>query len=144
MIFEKNEIVKDDGKPYVVYTPFMRKWKASLLEDLSHLDEKKIVKNFCHKSFSQLLKINDYGFKESKLKIQAFKLNKEIVINYAEQRNFPNLNSTSKIGPYLRFGTVSIRKIVSGLLKLQRRYIFKRISLEGIFYANTISFSTYS
>ena len=59
VIFEKNEIVKDDGKPYVVYTPFMRKWKASLLEDLSHVDEKKIVKNFCHKSFSQLLKIND-------------------------------------------------------------------------------------
>ena len=133
VIFEKNEIVKDDGKPYVVYTPFMRKWKASLLEDLSHLDEKKIVKNFCHKSFSQLLKINDYGFKESKSKIQAFKLNKEIVINYAEQRNFPNLNSTSKIGPYLRFGTVSIRKIVSGLLSFKDDTFLKELVWREFF-----------
>ena len=117
VIFEKNEIVKDDGNPYVVYTPYMKKWKTKLNEDITLLDEKKILNNFYKEAISNLLKLSDYGFVENESKIEAFKLNKEIVINYAERRNFPYLNSTSKIGPYLRFGSVSIRKIVSGLLK---------------------------
>ena len=117
VIFEKNEIVKDDGNPYVVYTPFMKKWKSKLNEDITLLDEKKILNNFYQEAISNLLKLSDYGFVENESKIEAFKLNKEIVINYAERRNFPYLNSTSKIGPYLRFGSVSIRKIVSGLLR---------------------------
>ena len=117
VIFEKNEIVKDDGNPYVVYTPFMKKWKTKLNEDITLLDEKKILNNFYQEAISNLLKLSDYGFLENKSKIEAFKLNKEIVINYAERRNFPYLNSTSKIGPYLRFGSVSIRKIVSGLMR---------------------------
>jgi deoxyribodipyrimidine photo-lyase len=29
VIFEKNEVVKDDGTPYVVYTPYFNKWKNS-------------------------------------------------------------------------------------------------------------------
>tara|TARA_B100001996_G_scaffold380201_1_gene367240 strand:- start:1934 stop:3232 length:1299 start_codon:yes stop_codon:yes gene_type:complete len=117
VIFEKNEIVKDDGNPYVVYTPFMKKWKTKLNEDITLLDEKKILNNFYQEAISNLLKLSDYGFVENESKIEAFKLNTEIVINYAERRNFPYLNSTSKIGPYLRFGSVSIRKIVSGLLR---------------------------
>ena len=117
VIFEKNEIVKDDGNPYVVYTPYMKKWKSKLNEDITLLDEKKILNNFYQEAISNLLKLSDYGFVENESKIEAFKLNKEIVINYAERRNFPYLNSTSKIGPYLRFGSVSIRKIVSGLLR---------------------------
>ena len=117
VIFEKNEIVKDDGTPYVVYTPYMKKWKTKLYEDITLLDEKKILNNFYQEAISNLLKLSDYGFVENESKIEAFKLNKEIVINYPERRNFPYLNSTSKIGPYLRFGSVSIRKIVSGLLK---------------------------
>ena len=117
VIFEKNDIVKDDGNPYVVYTPFMKKWKTKLNEDITLLDEKKILNNFYQEAISNLLRLSDYGFTENESKIEAFKLNKEIVINYAERRNFPYLNSTSKIGPYLRFGSVSIRKIVSGLLR---------------------------
>ena len=117
VIFEKNEIVKDDGTPYVVYTPYMKKWKTKLYEDITLLDEKKILNNFYKEAISNLLKLSDYGFVENESKIEAFKLNKEIVINYAERRNFPYLNSTSKIGPYLRFGSVSIRKIVSGLMR---------------------------
>ena len=117
VIFEKNEIVKDDGNPYVVYTPFMKKWKTKLNEDITLLEEKKILNNFYQEAISNLLKLSDYGFVENESKIEAFKLNTETVINYAERRNFPYLNSTSKIGPYLRFGSVSIRKIVSGLLR---------------------------
>ena len=30
VIFEKNEVVKDDGRPYTVFTPYSRKWKINL------------------------------------------------------------------------------------------------------------------
>lgn len=119
VIFEKNEVVKDDGNPYVVYTPYMRKWKARLNEDLSELNEKEVFNNFYNSPVSALKKLNEYGFIENDKKIEAFKLNSDIVTKYAETRNFPSINSTSKIGPYLRFGTVSVRKIVSGLLKFK-------------------------
>ena len=119
VIFEKNEVVKDDGNPYVVYTPYMRKWKANLIEDLSILAEKEVINNFYNSSISGLMKLNEYGFIENDKKIESFKLNKDTVTKYADTRNFPSINSTSKIGPYLRFGTVSVRKIVSGLLKFK-------------------------
>ena len=119
VIFEKNEVVKDDGNPYVVYTPYMRKWKASLNEDLSELNEKEVINNFYNSPVSALKKLYEYGFIENDKKIEAFKLNRDIVTKYADTRNFPSINSTSKIGPYLRFGTVSVRKIVSGLLKFK-------------------------
>ena len=51
VIFEKNEVVKDDGKPYVVYTPYMRKWKSIFNEDLTCINEKKVARNFYHKSY---------------------------------------------------------------------------------------------
>ena len=119
VIFEKNEVVKDDGNPYVVYTPYMRKWKSNLSEDLSKLAEKEVVNNFYNSSICGLMKLNEYGFIENDKKIEPFKLNKDIVTKYADTRNFPSINSTSKLGPYLRFGTVSVRKIVSGLLKFK-------------------------
>ena len=119
VIFEKNEVVKDDGSPYVVYTPFMKKWKANLNEDLSKLAEKEVVNNFYNSSISALMELSKYGFVENDKKIEVFKLNKDIVTKYADTRNFPSINSTSKLGPYLRFGTVSVRKIVSGLLKFK-------------------------
>ncbi len=119
VIFEKNEVVKDDGNPYVVYTPYMRKWKSNLSEDLSKLAEKEVVNNFYNSSICGLMKLNEYGFIENDKKIEPFKLNKDTVKKYADTRNFPSINSTSKLGPYLRFGTVSVRKIVSGLLKFK-------------------------
>ena len=119
VIFEKNEVVKDDGSPYVVYTPYMRKWKANLNEDLSKLAEKEVVNNFYNSSISALMELSKYGFVENDKKIEVFKLNKDIVTKYADTRNFPSINSTSKLGPYLRFGTVSVIKIVSGLLKFK-------------------------
>ena len=119
VIFEKNEVVKDDGKPYVVYTPYMRKWKANLNEDLSKLSEKEVLNNFYNSPVSALKKLNDYSFTENDKKIEAFKLNKDTVKKYTDTRNFPSINSTSKLGPYLRFGTVSVRKIISGLLKFK-------------------------
>ena len=119
VIFEKSEVVKNDGNPYVVYTPYKNKWKIKLKEDVTILDEKIISNNFFFYENYSLKKINFYGFENSNDKIEKFKLTSDIIENYSERRNFPDLNATSKIGPYLRFGTISIRKIVGSLLKFK-------------------------
>jgi deoxyribodipyrimidine photo-lyase len=133
VIFEKNEVVKDDGKPYVVYTPYMRKWKSNLNEDLSKLAEKEVVNNFYNSSISGLMKLKDYGFIENDKKIESFKLNKDVVTKYADTRNFPSINSTSKLGPYLRFGIVSVRKIISGLLKFKNQTFLNELIWREFF-----------
>lgn len=133
VVFEKNEVVKDDGNPYVVFTPYMRKWKTNLNEDLTNLEEKKVLNNFYTKTISGLLDLKNYGFIENDKKIESFKLNSEIVTKYAETRNFPSINSTSKLGPYLRFGTVSVRKIVTGLLKFKDQTFLNEIIWREFF-----------
>ena len=119
VIFEKSEVIKNDGNPYVVYTPYKNKWKIKLKEDVTILDEKIIGNNFFFYKNYSIKKINFYGFEKSNDKIEKFKLTSDIIKHYSERRNFPDLNATSKIGPYLRFGTISIRKIVSSLLKFK-------------------------
>ncbi len=119
VIFEKSEVVKNDGNPYVVYTPYKNKWKIKLKEDITILDEKIIDNNFFFYKNYSLKKIDFYGFEINNDKIEKFKLNSDIINNYSERRNFPNLNATSKIGPFLRFGTISIRKIVRHLLNFK-------------------------
>ena len=133
VIFEKNEVVKDNGEPYVVYTPYMRKWKSKLTENLSELNDKKVSNNFSKNSISKLLDMSDYGFKKNHNKIEAFILNKDIVNFYSERRNYPALNSTSKIGPFLRFGIVSIRKIVTGIIDFKDDTFLKELIWREFF-----------
>ena len=121
VIFEKNEIVKSDGLPYVVYTPYKNRWKAKLKDNITILDEKLIKNNFFRYQESSLKSMESYGFNENDNKIQKYILDSDIVNNYHQKRNFPELNATSKIGPYLRFGTISIRKIIKGLLQFEEQ-----------------------
>ena len=121
VVFEKNEIVKSDGLPYVVYTPYKNRWKAKLKDNITILDEKLIKDNFFRYQESSLKSMEFYGFNENDNKIQKYILDSDIVNNYHQKRNFPELNATSKIGPYLRFGTISIRKIIKGLLQFEEQ-----------------------
>ena len=121
VVFEKNEIVKSDGLPYVVYTPYKNRWKAKLKDNITILDEKLIKDNFFKYQGSSLKSMESYGFNENDNKIQKYILDSDIVNNYHQKRNFPELNATSKIGPYLRFGTISIRKIIKGLLQFEEQ-----------------------
>ena len=75
-----------------------------------------------------LPKIEDIGFKISSIKVPIFNLNK--AIDYEKTRNFPGLNSTSKIGPHLRFGTVSIRKIVRSVKNVNSTFLSELIWRE--------------
>ena len=82
--------------------------------------------------------MEELGFKKSSIKVPPFTLDK--VYNYEETRNFPSLDSTSKIGPHLRFGTISIREIVSKVKDINDTYLSELVWRE-FFYANIVAFS---
>lgn len=112
VIFEKDEVVKDDQKPYVVYTPYSNKWKEKFSHlKLEHYSSENLLENIVlhHYPFLDLAAI---GFQKSSIKIPEFDFSKSLIEHYEATRNFPILQ-TSKLGVHLRFGSVSIRKIVA-------------------------------
>lgn len=127
VIFEKNEVVKNDGLPYTVFTPFKNKWLAKFKEEGFHLELKLNSENF-NKSNYEFPSMDELGFKRSSIKVPSFTLDR--VHDYEETRNFPSLDSTSKIGPHLRFGTVSIREIVSKVKDLNDTYLSELVWRE--------------
>jgi deoxyribodipyrimidine photo-lyase len=112
VIFEKDEIVKDDGKPYVVYTPYANKWLELFGKyDIRYYFSENYPDNIVHHSYP-FLSLNEMGFKASNIIVPCYDISKYLIDNYEETRNFPALDKTSRLTPHLRFGAVSIRKIV--------------------------------
>ena len=114
VIFEKNEITKDDKSAYVVYTPFMKKWKVKLHSiNLDKHKNNNLINNFrTNNEDFNWNELEYFGFKKSNKKIPNYRISDDIIENYQAERDFPALDSTTRIGPHLRFGTVSIRRIV--------------------------------
>ena len=113
VIFEKSEVVKDDGNPYVVYTPYMRKWKENFNAATDLVEYESYMKNLLTNEPLPNLSLKDIGFVKSNIEVPDFTVSKELIQNYEDTRNFPaKENGTSRLGPHLRFGTVSIRKMV--------------------------------
>ena len=117
VIFEKNEVIKDNGTPYIVFTPYMRKWKETLKKNYLVLEHSELSNNFHKLNKYNLKEISEYGFEKNFSEVLNFDVSKKIIEEYEKKRNFPSLNSTSKIGPFLRFGVISIRSLVKYVLK---------------------------
>ncbi len=113
VIFEKNEIVKSNGDPYVVYTPYMKLWKETFKKsDLKIYYTSQLFSNLIKDKSLPNLSLKDIGFTESKIPIPDYDVTPTLIQEYEATRNFPAKEGTSRLGVYLRFGTVSIRKII--------------------------------
>lgn len=113
VIFEKDEVVKEDGSPYLVYTPYMKKWKEQFKKQIFRVYETQPLLKNCITHFGlPNLTLSDIGFKRSNIKVQDYNLSKPMIQDYEKNRNFPALDKTSRLSPHLRFGTVGIRQIV--------------------------------
>jgi deoxyribodipyrimidine photo-lyase len=112
VIFEEKEITKVDGLPYTVYTPYKNKWleKYNPMAPVQEYDATDKFSNF-YKSDFIFPTLEQIGFEESPIKVIPHNLKN--VTNYHETRDFPALDSTTHLSPHLRFGTVSIRKLVN-------------------------------
>ena len=131
VIFEKDEVVKDDGNPYKVYTPYSRKW----IEKLNFIGFETCASELKLNSLANIslphLSLKEIGFDEKQFDIPMFNIDSKRIEKYQETRNFPYLNSTSRIGAHLRFGFISIRKLVQkALINTNKTYLKELIWRE--------------
>jgi deoxyribodipyrimidine photo-lyase len=125
VIFEKNEVIKDDGTPYTVFTPYANKWKKLLTSfQLRSYPTEKYFHNFYRQSQIELPSLESMCFQKTAQSFPGKQLADDVISHYAERRNFPALaEGTSKMGVHLRFGTVSIRQLASKAQKLNDTYL---------------------
>jgi deoxyribodipyrimidine photo-lyase len=111
VIFEKDEVVKDDGKPYTVYTPYQRKWYQTLKPFyLKAYPTEKYLYNLYQHTGTAIPSLRSIGFEKSDREFPSQHYEK-VIADYKDKRDYPAIQGTSHIGLYLRFGTVSIREL---------------------------------
>ncbi len=112
VLLEKDEVVKDDGKPYTIFTPYSRKWKAVLTEfHLKAYPNKIYFKNFYKQPAKEIISLEQMGFAATGQPFSDKEWKGQIIRNYKEQRNIPSIQGTSRLSVHLRFGTISIREL---------------------------------
>jgi len=147
VIFEKGEILKGDGDPYIVFTPFKRKW----LEKLSSRPDSEFISFYFkpypnEEYFDQFIKmkpvplpsLSDIGFVRSQLDIPSTTVPKKTIREYDKRRDFPGMEGTSKLGVHFRFGTISIREKARKAYKLNATFLSELIWRD--FYAQILAF----
>ncbi|HKJ79667.1 MAG TPA: deoxyribodipyrimidine photo-lyase [Prolixibacteraceae bacterium] len=131
VIFEEEEVVKDDGKPYTVYTPFSRKWKKLLEQtEIPTFESENQLDNLFEITPISLPGLEKLGFKKSELSFPSSHISRDIIQNYAELRDVPGVRGTSRLGIHLRFGTISIRELVKVAKELSEVFLNELIWRE--------------
>lgn len=113
VIFEKNEVIKTDSNPYTIFTPYANAWKKKLEENtLPFYPSENLPNAFIQDTNLPFLQLSDIGFIKSTIHFPSNILSADVLISYENKRNYPALDATSKLSIHLRFGTISIRKLV--------------------------------
>jgi deoxyribodipyrimidine photo-lyase len=132
VIFEKNEVLKQDGTPYTIYTPYSKKWLEKLNDFyLKNYPCEKYFANFQKGINFELPSIKEIGFQKTEFHFPNSTLETEIIKTYHKTRDIPsNDKGTSRLGLHLRFGTVSIRKIAQAVKSMNETYLKELIWRE--------------
>jgi len=119
VIFEKDDLLKIDGGPYTVFTPYKNKWIERLTnDDLKDYKVAEQLKNI-HPFARQLPDLSALGFTPTKQKFPN-KEYKSVIADYHDTRNFPALEEgTSHLSVHLRFGTISVRELMREAIQLK-------------------------
>lgn len=136
VIFEKDEVAKSDGDPYVVYTPYKNKWKEKFnnTSPLLSLENDSNTNNFINNPKLPFLELADLDFEHSAIQTPDYVITKSFIENYEATRNYPAKNNgTSRIGPHLRFGTVSIRRIMGEAIKTKNEVFWNELIWREFF-----------
>lgn len=132
VIFQKDEIVKADGKPYTVYTPYSRQWLLKFNDqNLEFFASKKKLDNLLNIE-KQKITLKHIGFKKTNYLFEPPKINLEILEKYHETRNSPT-KETSQMSVHLRFGTISARKLVKLASELNDNTYLKELIWREFF-----------
>ena len=134
VIFAKDEIVKKDGSPYKVYTPFSRKWLERFEENaLKTYPSETLLGNLTLNVSLPKINLADLGFDKSIIVEPKYSFDNKVIDEYEETRNFPSLDSTSRLGSYLRFGIVSVRTLVQKAASRSNNIFLKELIWREFF-----------
>jgi deoxyribodipyrimidine photo-lyase len=124
VIFEKDEVIKDDGTSYTVFTPYSRKWKAVLKDfHFKPYPTEKYFGNFLKTPALPVPTLSEIGFRETGEAFPGKELQEDLIKHYSETRDFPGINGTSRLGVHFRFGTISIRQAAAKASLLSATYL---------------------
>jgi deoxyribodipyrimidine photo-lyase len=129
VIFEENEIMKPDNRPYTIFTPYKNRWLKKLYENPAVINQ---VIGEKHRKFYQFgysfPSLQETGFIKSGIRVRPYDLS--VISDYHKYRNLPAIDRTSYLSPHLRFGTVSIRQIAALALKQNMSFLNELIWRE--------------
>lgn len=124
VIFEKDEVIKDDSKPYTVFTPYSKKWKSKLNEyHLKAYPTHKYFENFNHCQSAKNITLGEMGFEDFSFDFSSNEIDLNIIKKYGEQRDFPSIQGTTRLSIHLRFGTVSIRSLAKIAIATNEKWL---------------------
>ena len=131
VLLAKNEVLKDDGKPYTIFTPYSRKWKEKAVDALYRAYPVHPYKKGFHKQAArQLPSLTSMGFAASSMSFPPAELDRTLITQYKERRDFPSLDATSHLSVHLRFGTISIRRLAAEARSLSETFLNELIWRE--------------
>lgn len=112
VIFEESEIMKADGKPYTIYTPYSKIWKQKFFsQEIPKFASQDVLSNLVQNNEFPFLNLEDIGFKNIESGIEKPSIDKSIIKDYHNARNIPSIEGTTRLSIHLRFGTVSVREL---------------------------------
>lgn len=129
VIFDKRDILKNDGTPYTVYTPYSKKWKE-LLKGEDYKSYNLDCSNYFRQEFTETLLLSEIGFEKTDTIFETPKLDAAIIDEYDKFRDYPAMQRTTQLGIALRFGTISVRKCVAFALSHNQTWLNELIWRE--------------
>ena len=134
VIFAPDEVLKKDGTPYRVYTPYSRVWLAKEAEQgLPEYPTTPLLSKLHKKALPSIPTIKALGFGTPSHQAPTPNHNLSLMDAYDAVRNFPAIDGTSRLGIHLRFGTVSIRDMVRKAKKSSNPTFLKELIWREFF-----------
>lgn len=131
VLFEQDEVVKDDGNPYTVFTPFSKKWKLRLQQQgIPSYPSASYMRSFVSWQAPPLPTLEDIGFLPVESDFPLPEVSDDLISQYAQRRDIPSVRGTSRLSVHLRFGTISVRQLAKRALNLSETYLNELIWRE--------------
>lgn len=131
VIFEKSEVMKSDGSPYTVYTPYSKVWKQKYLSEAeANFPSEKHLDNLLKTPPFNFPSLSEIGFQKADDIYPEPIINEDIILHYHDTRNIPATDGTTQLGIHLRFGTVSIRQLARLANRLNQQWLNELIWRE--------------
>ncbi len=134
VIFEKDEVLSKAGKPYSVFTPYSKAWKAKVNDFyVKSYPTEKYFSNFAKAKLPAIPTLKEMNFEAVGEPFPSSEINEDLIADYDKTRDFPGMEGTSRMSVHLRFGTVSIRELVRAAQELNATYLNELIWREFYF-----------